>query len=176
MKTNLISAFAAIFLVSAFVGAHNARADSDTLLPVSFDNWNGDLKKALSKMSVRETLTPLGCLDGGKDKRTVCTLKLGSYMSIMAETNKGEKDIVGITMICGTEKQADAVKCIAAYIGLMSMTAPEMNADTRGKILKILLDGLEVGSYTLVRTDERKYILQKSMGLWFHVNAADYGD
>ena len=48
-----------------------------------------------------------------------------------------------------------------------------MNPETRGKIVKILISGLEVGNRTTVTTDERRYILQKSIGLWFHIYAAD---
>jgi hypothetical protein len=38
---------------------------------------------------------------------------------------------------------------------------------------KLLTDGLQVGNEISVITDERKYLLQKSMGLWFHVIAAE---
>jgi hypothetical protein len=58
----------------------------------------------------------------------------------------------------------------------MALTSPEMNVDTRGKIVKILLDGLEVGNITSVTTDDRKFILQKSIGLWFHIIAANSDD
>jgi len=167
---------AGILLCLIFAGARRVHADSENLLPLSFTSLNADLKKSLSKMSVREALTPMGCLDGATDKRAVCTLKLGSYMSIMAETKKGGKDIVGLTMICGTDNQTDSLKCLLAYAAGMSLTAPEMKTDTRGKIMKVLLDGLDVGSSTTVQTDERKYTLQKSMGLWFHVYASDAED
>jgi hypothetical protein len=150
-----------------------AHADSGTLQPVTFASLHSDLKKSLAKMSVRDELVALGCLDGGTDKRTVCNFRLGKFLTIMAESKKGEKDIVGVTMICGTNDQVEALKCLIGYGALIATTAPDMSTDMRGKILKVLTDGLEVGNEISVITDERKYLLQKSMGLWFHVIAAD---
>lgn len=151
-----------------------ARADSDTLQPITFGSIRADLKKSLAKMSVRDVVVPMGCLDGGKDKRTVCSFKIGSVLGVMAESKKGEKDVVAVTMNCSdTQGPADVAKCLLAYSALMAATAPEMSADARGKILNILTSGLEVGNETSVLTDERKYLLQKSVGVWFHVIAAD---
>jgi len=124
-------------------------------------------------MSVREDVVSVGCLEGGKDKRTVCNFKVGKFLAVMAESKKGEKDIVAITMICGTEIPTEAMKCLLGYGALMAATAPEMSADTRGKIMNVLTSGLDVGQEISVLTEERKYLLQKSMGLWFHVIAAD---
>jgi hypothetical protein len=109
----------------------------------------------------------------GKDKRTVCNFKIGKFVAVMVESKKGEKDIVAITMICGTDNPNDFLKCMLAFAALMNATAPEMSADTRGKIFNVLTSGLDVGQEVSVLTDERKYLLQKSMGLWFHVIAAD---
>jgi hypothetical protein len=154
-----------------------ARADSDTLLPLTFPTFQTSLQKALTKAAIREKLTPMGCLDGGPDKRTVCTFRLGGYMQIMNESEKGKTEVVELTMICAAgDDQVGALKCLLAYAAAMTMTAPEMSSDTRGKIMNILTSGLEVGNYSEIRTDERKYILQKSLGLWFHVMAADYED
>lgn len=145
-----------------------------TLQPITFGSIRSDLKKSLAKMSVRDDVVPMGCLDGGKDKRTVCNFKIGSVLGVMVESKKGEKDVVAVTMICaGTQGPADVAKCLLAYGALMTATAPEMSADTRGKILNILTSGLEVGNETSLLTEERKYLLQKSVGLWFHVIAAD---
>jgi hypothetical protein len=47
-----------------------------------------------------------------------------------------------------------------------------VDADARGKILSTLTSGLAVGNEISIQTEERKYLLQKSMGLWFHVIAA----
>lgn len=169
--------FGAILVaVLVFLAVPEAHADSETLLPLTLASLNSDLRKALSKTSVHDPLTPVGCLDGGAEKRTVCSFKLGNYMSIAAETQKAGKDIVGITMICGTEKREELAKCLLAYSALMVVTSAELTADVRGKILKVLLYGLNVGSLTTVRTDERKYTLQKSVGLWFHVYATDAED
>lgn len=49
---------------------------------------------------------------GGKDKRNVCNFRLGKLMMIMVESRKGEKDVVGITMICGSEDRVEALKCV----------------------------------------------------------------
>jgi hypothetical protein len=160
----------AIFLILS-IGF--ARADSDTLLPITFNSLQGDLKKALTKNAIREPLSAFSCLEGSAEKRKVCTYKLGDYMQIMAETEKGGKDIVGLTMICATNVQSDSLKCLLAYAAAMSMAAPELKADDRGKIMNVLIEGLSVGTLVSIRTEERKFILQKSIGLWFHINAAD---
>lgn len=135
--------------------------------------FQSDLKKALTAVGVREGVKPEGCLEGDPNKRTVCTFKLGSFMTIMADSKKGEKDIVAITMICGAQTPSDMGKCLLAYMGAMSMATPGLAVETRGKIVSILTSGLEVGNETFVRTEERSYSLQKSIGLWFHVIAAD---
>lgn len=97
-------------------------------------------------------------------------------MQIMAESKVGEKDVVGLTLICATDKPTESGKCLLAYIAAISMTAPGISVDTRGKIVNVLVNGLEAGNETSIKTDERKYILQKSVGLWFHVLAADGED
>jgi hypothetical protein len=151
-----------------------ARADSDNLQPITFESVQRDLKKSLSKMSVREDVVPMGCLEGGKDKRTVCSFKIGRILGVMAESKKGEKEVVGITMICsGTEGPADVAKCLLAYTALISATSPDLDKEARNKILTTLTSGLDVGNKMSIETEERKYVLQKSMGLWFHVIAAD---
>lgn len=124
-----------IILAAGFVlCASFARADSDTLLPITFNSLQGDLKKALAKNAVREPLSAFNCLESSAEKRKVCSYKLGDYMQIMAETEKGGKDIVGLTMICATNVPSESLKCMLAYAAAMSMAAPELKADDRGKM------------------------------------------
>jgi hypothetical protein len=150
-----------------------ARADSDTLLPVTFASLQGDLKKALSKVTVREQLSALPCLEGSSEKRTVCPYKLGDYMQIMAETEKGGKDIIGVTLICGTQDTRDSLKCLMAWGAAMAVLAPDLDQDKRAKVINALMEGVLLGTEASIRTDDRKFILQKSVGLWFHIYAAD---
>jgi hypothetical protein len=146
-------------------------ADDDTLLPVTFQSFATDYRRALAKGFVKDALIALNCLDGSADKRKVCMYKLGDFFYITIESQK-----VGITMICSAPDITASSKCLLSYIAAMALTSPRMSVDTRGKIVKILLDGLEVGNITSVTTDDRKFILQKSMGLWFHIIAANSDD
>ena len=83
----------------------------------------------------------------------------------------------GITMICsGTQGPEDVAKCLLAYTALIAATTPELSEDARGKVLSTLTSGLEVGNEISLAIEERKYVLQKSLGLWFHVMAADGED
>jgi hypothetical protein len=158
--------------IGLILGSGSAYADSDTLQPITFGSIRADLKKSLARMSVRDDVEPIGCLDGGKDKRTVCNFKIGKVLAVMAESKKGEKDVVGITMICsGTQGPEDVAKCLLAYTALIAATK-----DARGKVLSTLTSGLEVGNEISLAIEERKYVLQKSLGLWFHVMAADGED
>lgn len=151
-----------------------ALADSDTLLPITMGSVATELQKALVKLSVRDKIEPMGCVDGTGGKRTVCNFKIGHVLGVMAETKPGKPDVVGITMICsGTEGPSDVAKCLLAYNALMAATSPNLSKDDRGKIIGTLTSGLEVGNQISVETDERKYVLQKSVGLWFHVIAAE---
>lgn len=162
---------AAIIVVAT---ATVARADSDTLQPTTFESVRADLKKALSRVAIRDDVTPKGCLDGGTTKRTVCTFKIASYLMVMAESKIGEKDVVAITMICGgTETLTEAAKCLLGYKALIAATSPGISEDARDNIVATLMKGLDVGNQVTIQTDERKFMLQKSMGLWFHVIAAD---
>jgi hypothetical protein len=134
-----------------------AHADPDTLQPITFASVRADLKKSLTKMSVREDVVPVGCLDGGKDKRTVCNFKIGAVLGVMVESKKGKKDVVAITMICsGTQGAADAAMCLLGYNALIAATTPELNGDARGKILSTLMSGLDVGNEISIATEERK--------------------
>jgi hypothetical protein len=165
---NLIAAASLVFFSAA------AHADTDTLQPITFGSFRADLKKSLSKISIRDDVVPVGCLDGGQDKRTVCNFKIGSVLAVMVESKKGEKDVVAVTMICtGTQGPADVAKCLLAYTALIAAVAPELSGDARGKVLSTLTSGLEVGNEISIQTDERKFLLQKSLGLWFHVIAGD---
>jgi hypothetical protein len=151
-------------------------ADDDSLLPVTFQSFAADYRRALAKASLKDALVALNCLDGSADKRKVCMYKLGNFFNIIVESQKGGSDVIGITMICSAPDITASSKCLLSYIAAMALTSPEMSVDTRGKIVKILLDGLEVGNITSVTTDDRKFILQKSIGLWFHIIAANSGD
>jgi len=151
-----------------------AQADSDTLQPITFGSVRADLKKSLARMSIRDDVAPAGCLDGGQDKRTVCSFKIGSVLGVMVESKKGEKNVVGITMICSnTQGPGDIAKCLLASTALIAATTPELSEDSRNKVLTTLTSGLDVGNEISIQTDERKFLLQKSVGLWFHVIAAD---
>lgn len=161
-----------IIIATSLFGSGVAKADSDKL-PFTFDSIAGDFRKALTKVSVKERLTKLSCLDGDTEKRTVCTYRLGPYMGVMAETEVGQKDIVGVTMMCATSSKVDALKCILAFTAAISASTPGIDIETRGKILKVLLDGLAIGNETTITTDERKFTLQKSLGLWLHIFASD---
>lgn len=153
-----------------------ARAESDTLQPVTFATLQTDLKRAFSKVSIKEPVTPVSCPPGDAAKRQVCTFKLGNYMEIMAESKKGQQDVVGITLICSSGDPLGATKCLLAYAGAVMLAEPQLDAQQRGKIVGTLVDGLAVGTEVSITTDERKYVLQKSLGLWFHVIAADGED
>ena len=121
MKACLFVVVSAMMVV--LVWPPSAAAESDTLLPISFASLVPDFKKAASKISLRETLTTISCLDGGKDKRTVCTYKLGDFMQISAETKTAEKEIVGLTMICTAgDNYLKNAKCLLAYAAAMMMT------------------------------------------------------
>ena len=150
-------------------------ADDDTLLPVTFQSFAADYRRALAKASIKDAFVVLNCLDGSADKRKVCMYKLGKFFNIIVES-LGGSDVIGITMICSAPDITASSKCLLSYIAAMALTSPEMSVDTRGKIVKILLDGLEVGNITSVTTDDRKFILQKSIGLWFHIIAASSDD
>jgi hypothetical protein len=159
---------------SLILFATAAQADSDTLQPITFGTVRADLKRSLAKMSIRDDVAPMGCLDGGQDKRTVCSFKISSVLSVMVESKKGEKNVVAITMICGnTQGPGDVAKCLLAYTALIAATTPELGQDARNNVLMTLTSGLDVGNEISIQTDERKLLLQKSIGLWFHVIAAE---
>lgn len=164
-------AFIGLFIVLSF--APPACADSDSLLPVTFASLQADLRKAFLKAAVREPVAALPCLEGAPDKRKVCTYKLGEYMQMMASTEKGGQDIVALTMICATADTRDSLKCLLAYAAAMELLSPDLDRDKRGKIMGTLIDALALGQEASIRTEERKFTLQKSMGLWFHIEAAD---
>jgi hypothetical protein len=164
-----------LFVVAYLIlSAVMARADTDTLQPITFASVRADLKKSLSEVSIRDDVVPLTCLDGGQDKRTVCNFKIGSVIGVMVESKKGEKNVVAITMICsGAQEVADAAKCLLAYTALIAATTPELKEDARGKVISTLMTGLDIGNEASIKTNDRKFLLQKSIGLWFHVIAAD---
>jgi hypothetical protein len=158
------------------VSAPSASADSDTLLPVTFASFQADLKRALTKGHLKEPLAQVTCLEGNAEKRKVCTYKLGEYMSVMISSAKGGSDVVGLTMMCGPKNDLDSAKCLLAYSAAMALTASALSVDARGKILGLLFEGLALGNDASITTDERKFTLQKSIGVWFHIYATDTDD
>jgi hypothetical protein len=176
MILNQIRQVVVATVVAISVYSLPAAADTDTLLPITFKSFPNEIKRAFSKVSLKDNLIPVGCLPGDAQKRSVCSYKLGNFMSIMTSSAKGGSDVVSITMICSTADPVESSKCLLSYAAAMSLTSSALSGDTRGKILHLLLNGLEVGTSTTVVTEERKFILQKSLGIWFHVYAADEED
>jgi len=79
-------------------------------------------------------------------------------------------------MICNPSTAVDSGKCLLSYTAAMALTSSALNIETRGRILKLLLQGLDLGNTTTITTAERKFTLQKSLGIWFHINATDGDD
>src|SRR5208282_5582379 len=150
-----------MILAGAIFCPRLAAAASDTLLPVTFKSFAADYRRALAQASVMDALTPVKCLDGAADKRKVCMYKLGGYMGITIESQKGGADVIGITMICNAPNLEDSGKCLLSYSAAMALISSSLSVGTRGQIIKILLDGLNVGNIATISTDERKFILQK---------------
>jgi len=94
----------------------------------------------------------------------------------MASTEKGGSDIVGLTLICAPANDMDSAKCLILYGAAMALTAPEIRDKHRSKILGLLFEALEIANSASIVTDERKIIIQKSMGIWFHVYASGSTD
>ena len=168
MKLSLVVAL--FFLV--VLSDHQGLADSDSLTPVTFKTILADLKRTLVTQSLKDPVTLANCLEGSPQKRKVCTYKLGSYMSLMASTEKGGSDIVGLTLICAPANDLDSAKCLVTYGAVMALTAPDIADKVRGKILGLLIESLEVANSASIVTDERKFIMQKSAGIWFHIYAS----
>ena len=166
-----------LFLLTAqFLWTPAAWADSENLLPLTFANFQSSLTKEFNKNAARYPITLDSCLKGDGDKRSACTFKIGDFMVVTIESLKGEQDVVGMTMICAAKDQLDNAKCLIAYISAMSIAASDTNIEQRSKILKLLIEGLAVGNSTTISTSERKFTLQKSLGLWFHIYAFDIPD
>lgn len=163
-------------LLAVSLSPRPVAADSDTLLPVTFASFQADLKRALAKGHLKEPLAQVACLEGNAEKRKVCTYKLGEYMSVMISSAKGGSDVVGLTMMCGPKNDLDSAKCLLAYSAAMALTASALSLDARGKTLGLLIEGLALGNEVSITTDERKFSLQKSMGVWFHIYASGTDD
>ncbi|VFU07896.1 conserved exported protein of unknown function [Methylocella tundrae] len=171
MRLKLLAAAAFLALTPKPVSA-----DSDKL-PLTFSSITSDFKKAFSKVeSQHYSLNKVRCEDGSEDKRTVCTYKLGNFMIVMAETEKGGSEIVGLTMICTTSNDIDAAKCIISYEAAIFAAGTDEDIEHQSEIISVLFKGLKVGESITIKTAERRYILQKSAGLWFHIYAADAPD
>jgi hypothetical protein len=164
----------AIILGLLFVlGQVSAHAESETLLPLTSKSFPSDFKRALAKLAISDPIASLGCLEGAPDKREVCNYRIGDFMNVMAATDKGGAEITIITLICVPKGEADSAKCFLAYSAAMTMAGGEAASEDKHKILAALIDGLSLGKEVMILTDDRKFLLQKSMGLWLHIIAAD---
>lgn len=145
---------------------------SETLLPLTYASFPSDLKRALSKVSVHEPIKTIMCLEGATDKPKICNYSVGDFLYLMAATDKGASDISVITLICNVKNDADSAKCLLSYAAAMELAGGSASTEDKGKILGILMEGLNVGNEMTIVTDDRKFVMQKSMGLWLHIIAA----
>ncbi len=166
---------AAVGIVAGMVYTQAVLAADDTLLPLTFKSLQADLKKALIHQSIKDPLTSVGCLNGNGTKRTVCTYKVGDYATLMAATEEGGLDIVGLTAICGAENALGMAQCTLVYAATLEMTTP-LPQKVRGDILGTLMQGILVGNAASISTAERKFIMQKVQGIWFHIYAVNSKD
>lgn len=153
-----------------------SRADSDTLAPISFRSFSADFSRALKGASIKDALGAPACLGRTTGKRIVCTYKVGNFMSVMLASSKDADDPVEMTMICIGSDALGSAKCLLAYSSGMAIAASSMNAADRAKILAILVQGLSVGNEATISTDDRKFSLQKSIGIWLNISASDEAD
>jgi len=160
-------------VVALAAASQQCMADSDTLKPLSFATFPAAMRHQLDVLNVRDPIKRFGCLPGDKNKRTVCTFRIGDIMQIMASSAKGGADMTELTIICTAGNPMDSSKCLRAYAAAISVTTPEVSDKDRGKIISLLIEALPVGNLMSIETEERKFTLQKSMGLWFTVEAAD---
>jgi hypothetical protein len=145
---------------------------ADTLRPLTFQSFASVFKQALAKVSVRDVLRPLNCLEGDANKPKVCPYMLGEYTGINLSSEKGGPELVAISLLCSTAKLEDAGKCLLADQAAMNITAT-VPSENDGKILKHLLDGMPLGHETTVTTDNRKYTMQTGLGIWLYIAAAN---
>ena len=150
-----------------------ARAETDTLLPLTFKTFPVELKRALARVSVRDELTSLWCLPGDKEKAMVCTYKLGTYLTMTTQSDKGATDMVGITMICATAVPTESAKCLLAFSAALTIAGGDATREGKAKVMSVLIDGLDIGNSDEIMTDDRKFGMQKGMGLWLTIYAAD---
>jgi hypothetical protein len=97
-------------------------------------------------------------------------------MNVMIISVKGSRDDLATVTMNTASSNFQSGKCLLSYGAAMMVTTPEIDADARGKIINLLIDGLSLWHETSITTDERKFTLQKSMGIWFHVSASDVED
>jgi len=162
-------------LTPAAAGQALAADDDDpsaTLRPLTFANLPAELRRAFAKATVRDPLTTLTCLEGEASKPKVCTYKVADgFLGIMASSDKGGSDVTVITMICNAKSPAETAKCLLAYHAGMALAGGAADVDTKAKLFGVLLEGLDYGNATTIETDDRKFVLQKSIGLWLHIIA-----
>jgi hypothetical protein len=150
-----------------------ANADSDTLLPLTFKSFPMDFQRALAQATVHEGVRLEKCLAGDTEKRSVCMFTVGSFLMITATSEKGRPDIASLILMCRGSDPTGTVKCLLAFAAAIGLTAPDLPKDARGKIISTLMDGIGIGQSASITTEERKYILQKSAGVWLYIIAAD---
>jgi hypothetical protein len=157
--------------------ASGAAADSDRL-PTTTESFVADFRAAALRHGMHEGLTKIECLPGSSEKRAVCNYKVGTFAMLMSQTEKGADEITGVTAICLAQGDVDSMKCVLLDGVLMDWLAPDVDTPSRGKIMKVLIDGMAVANDVRVTNDETRFTLQKvtGAGLWFHVTAADDAD
>jgi hypothetical protein len=167
---SILASFAFLSICSNAVQADSEKLDLD------FNSASASLTRALSKLSVKDKLIDKGCLPGSTVKRTVCTFSLSNYLTFMVSSEKGSEEIVSLTMICSGVDDVGAGKCLVAYAAGVSAATKDLSEADRGKILALLISAIPLGDEASIKTLERRYIIQKGMGIWLHVYAADAED
>jgi hypothetical protein len=156
-------------LAATFLAITGAMAQAGDL-GITFAKFEDGFHKVGVRMALNEKFVKQSCDSNPSTKRTICTHKLGDFMIVMTST-KGDDPITEITMICATEDIRAAAKCMVAMSAAIAATSPERDLKERAAIIKTLLAGLDVGDSTTIQSEDRKFVLQKSMGLWFHIVA-----
>ena len=163
----------AVFL-TAILAASAARADSDKL-PTTSATFVSDFRTAALRNGLHEGLTQVECHPATDELHGVCNYKLGEFAMLLSNTPKGSPEITEVTAICMAKTDLNAMKCMLLNGVLMDWLAPSVDRDARGKIMAVLIKGIDVGTDVRVANEETRFIMQKTLGagLWFHVEAVD---
>jgi hypothetical protein len=151
----------------------SAHADSDTLAPLTFANFAAAFKAKLRQANVHDGVAEEKCLPGAPDKRPVCSYKVGAFLAVIATGEKGGDRPVSLMLACVKQTVADSTKCILGYAAAITLTAPDLSGDQRGKLIDTLFGGLAIGNTVSVTTDDRKYVVEKGAGIMFYIEASD---